>query len=54
MLYTSAAMEEALRWPFLTSSAVALTKLSLLAESTFESEADSVMVVVVEAMGGLK
>jgi len=36
MLYTSAAMEEALRWPFLTSSAVALTKLSL-AESTFES-----------------
>jgi hypothetical protein len=46
MLYTSAAMELALRCPFLTSSAVALTNVSLLAESTLES------VSVMVAAGG--
>lgn len=44
MAYTSAAIEEALRWPFLTSSAVALTKLSVVAESTLDSSVSAIVV----------
>jgi hypothetical protein len=44
MLYTSAAMDEALRWPFLTSSAVAGLRSSVSESTLDKSDVSAAMI----------